>query len=164
MTFYDKFQDVQRVLWVRGSGQLPSLKVNFFRYPERMNFDHSIFFRCARFFFHSLSSVMADNNIFDLTNELLFQQMQNSQQQDWALPPQQIYIPADVNYLDDFLSSPFSPQSTDPHDQQHSMQHAYASPMSQSQAQPQVDEHGNPIKIRKRPGRKPNPQSPAIRK
>ncbi|KAI9286740.1 hypothetical protein BC943DRAFT_321304 [Umbelopsis sp. AD052] len=103
---------------------------------------------------------MADNNIFDLTNELLFQQMQNSQQQDWALPPQQIYIPADVNYLDDFLSSPFSPQSNDPHDQQQSMQQPYASPMSQNQ----VDEHGNPIKIRKRPGRKPNPQSPAIRK
>jgi hypothetical protein len=104
---------------------------------------------------------MADNNIFDLTNELLFQQMQNSQQQDWALPPQQIYIPADVNYLDDFLSSPFSPQSTDQHE---SMQQSYASPISQNHEQPQVDEHGNPIKIRKRPGRKPNPQSPAIRK
>jgi hypothetical protein len=106
---------------------------------------------------------MADN-IFDLTNELLFQQMQNSQQQDWALPPQQIYIPSDVNYLDDFLSTQFPPSDPQDHQQSIHPQQTYPSPMSQTPQQPPVDEHGNPIKIRKRPGRKPNPQSPAIRK
>ncbi|KAM3584293.1 hypothetical protein VKS41_003117 [Umbelopsis sp. WA50703] len=88
--------------------------------------------------------------------------MQNSQQQDWALPPQQIYIPSEVNYLDDFLTTPFAPQSsTSPQPPQHQ----YNTPLQQQPPQhPPLDENGNPIKIRKRPGRKPNPQSPAIRK
>lgn len=34
----------------------------------------------------------------------------------------------------------------------------------QSTVQPQFDENGQPIKIRKKPGRKPNPASPALRK
>ncbi|ORE11580.1 hypothetical protein BCV72DRAFT_197610 [Rhizopus microsporus var. microsporus] len=34
----------------------------------------------------------------------------------------------------------------------------------QQQQQQQVDENGQPIKIRKKPGRKPNPASPALRK
>lgn len=104
------------------------------------------------------------DNLFDLTNELLFQQMQSSQQQDWALPPQQIYIPSEVNYLDDFLSTPFAPHSTasTPQPPQHQQ---YNQPLQQHPSQhPSIDENGNPIKIRKRPGRKPNPQSPAIRK
>jgi hypothetical protein len=109
---------------------------------------------------------MADN-LFDLTDELLFQQMQDSQQQDWALPPQQIYIPSDVNYFNDFLNTSFPPQNSGIHQgQQQQQQHneAYPSPLPPTPQQPPLDEHGNPIKIRKRPGRKPNPQSPAIRK
>ncbi|KAG2181298.1 hypothetical protein INT43_008881 [Umbelopsis isabellina] len=104
------------------------------------------------------------DNLFDLTNELLFQQMQSSQQQDWALPPQQIYIPSEVNYLDDFLSTPFAPHSaaSTPQPPQHQQ---YNQALQQHAPQnPSIDENGNPIKIRKRPGRKPNPQSPAIRK
>ncbi|KAL7334305.1 hypothetical protein PS15p_203090 [Mucor circinelloides] len=37
-------------------------------------------------------------------------------------------------------------------------------PQQQQQPQQQFDEHGQPIKIRKKPGRKPNPASPALRK
>jgi hypothetical protein len=114
---------------------------------------------------------MADN-LFDLTDELLFQQMHDSQQQDWALPTEPIYIPSDVNYLNDFLNSPFASQtSVAPHQQPQQQHHhhqqqqqPYPSPLSQTPQQPPLDENGNPIKIRKRPGRKPNPQSPAIRK
>ncbi|GAN08382.1 hypothetical protein MAM1_0201d07891 [Mucor ambiguus] len=38
------------------------------------------------------------------------------------------------------------------------------SPQQQQPPQQQFDEHGQPIKIRKKPGRKPNPASPALRK
>ncbi|KAG2213124.1 hypothetical protein INT47_011273 [Mucor saturninus] len=37
-------------------------------------------------------------------------------------------------------------------------------PQQPQQPQQQFDEHGHPIKIRKKPGRKPNPASPALRK
>ncbi|KAI9483400.1 MAG: hypothetical protein EXX96DRAFT_519684 [Benjaminiella poitrasii] len=37
-------------------------------------------------------------------------------------------------------------------------------PQQQQQQNSQLDEHGQPIKIRKKPGRKPNPASPALRK
>jgi hypothetical protein len=37
-------------------------------------------------------------------------------------------------------------------------------PTPQQPPQPQFDENGQPIKIRKKPGRKPNPASPALRK
>ncbi|KAI8644768.1 hypothetical protein BD408DRAFT_430277 [Parasitella parasitica] len=38
------------------------------------------------------------------------------------------------------------------------------SSQQQQTPQPQLDEHGQPIKVRKKPGRKPNPASPALRK
>lgn len=43
-------------------------------------------------------------------------------------------------------------------------QHAQQQQQQQAQQPPAVDANGQPIKVRKKPGRKPNPASPALRK
>lgn len=90
--------------------------------------------------------------------------------------------------MDNFLSSPSESNKNkwyynqqQQHHQHHHQQNAYSanslgaiyvsniplmthSPQQQQAPQQQFDEHGQPIKIRKKPGRKPNPASPALRK
>ena len=51
-----------------------------------------------------------------------------------------------------------------PEQQQQFLQHHQQQQQQQQQQHPPLDANGQPIKIRKKPGRKPNPASPALRK
>lgn len=93
------------------------------------------------------------------------------------------FLPSDANKNKWYYNQQQQPHQQQPHHHPHPhhQQNAYSanslgaiyvsnvplmthSPQQQQPPQQQFDEHGQPIKIRKKPGRKPNPASPALRK